>query len=401
MKVLQINSVCGYGSTGRIAADLSRYLTQSGDDCLIAYGRGHAPDDVKSIRIGTDFDVNLHGVCSRITDKHGFYSKRATQRFIQQAREYHPDIIHLHNLHGYYLHLPTLFEWLRECGKPVVWTLHDCWAFTGHCSHFDFVGCDRWKTSCHDCPQKREYPASYVFDRSDWNYEQKKKMFSSLHNLTIITPSYWLKNLVQDSFLGKYRVDAIHNGIDLSVFHPIESDFRKQHGLHNKFVAMGAAGTWTQRKGLQYLLELADCLEDNYKVIIAGLSKKQIDELPPHILGIPKTQNALQLAQIYSAADVFLNPTLEDTFPTTNMEAIACATPVITFNTGGCKECITKDTGIVIEKTNTADLVMWVRYLCANPDFFSDKKLLAKAQDFDDALCNESYLRLYQSAVRR
>lgn len=164
MKVLQINSVCGYGSTGRIAADLSRYLTQSGDDCLIAYGRGHAPGDVKSIRIGTDLAVNLHGVCSRITDKHGFYSKRATQRFIRSAREYDPDIIHLHNLHGYYLHLPTLFEWLRECGKPVVWTLHDCWAFTGHCSHFDFVGCDRWKTSCHDCPQKREYPASFLMD---------------------------------------------------------------------------------------------------------------------------------------------------------------------------------------------------------------------------------------------
>ena len=366
MKVLQINSVCGYGSTGRIAADLSRYLTQNGDDCLIAYGRGHAPDDVKSIRIGTDFDVYLHGICSRITERHGFYSKRATQRFIRSAREYDPDIIHLHNLHGYYLHLPTLFEWLRESGKPVVWTLHDCWAFTGHCAYFDYVGCDRWKTMCYDCPQKRAYPSSMLMDCSKSNFVQKKEMFISVPKMQIITPSDWLAGLVKQSYFKSYPIATIHNGVDLNTFRPLKSDFREKYGLNDKRILLSVANVWETRKGLDFLLELSDILESSYQIIIVGLSKQQCRRLPSNILGIQRTDNLKQLVEIYSAADVFVNPTLEDNFPTTNLEAIACGTPVVTFDTGGSKECINGNNGIVVQENTAGALYDAIKNLFRN-----------------------------------
>lgn len=368
MKVLQINSVCGYGSTGRIAADLSRYLTQSGDDCLIAYGRGHAPSDVKSIRIGTDLAVNLHGVCSRITDKHGFYSKRVTQHFIQRAREYNPDVIHLHNLHGYYLHLPTLFAWLKECGKPVVWTLHDCWAFTGHCSHFDFVGCDRWKTGCHDCPQKREYPASYGFDNSSVNYKQKKRLFTSLEQLTLISPSEWLSGLVSESFLNRYPVEVIRNGIDPITFRPIESrKFRKQYGLQDKKIVLAVANVWTDRKGLPILRLLADRLDEDCQLVIVGVTSQQKTSLSKRAIGIEQTDSLEQLVRIYNEADVFVNPTLEETLGLVNMEAIACGTPVVTFDTGGCREVVSSSCGTVVSKNDIEELTYWVKRFLQRP----------------------------------
>lgn len=397
MKVLQINSVCGYGSTGRIVADLSRALMQNGDDCLIAYGRGQAPEDIKSIRIGDDFDVYLHGICSRITDRHGFYSKRATQRFIRSAREYDPDIIHLHNLHGYYLHLPTLFEWLRESGKPVVWTLHDCWAFTGHCSHFDYIGCDRWKTGCHDCQQKREYPKSLVFDRSGWNYQQKKQMFTSLPQLTIISPSEWLAGLISESFLGVYPVKVIRNGINLDLFQPVESnDFREQYGLQNKKVILAVANIWTTRKGFDTLMKVGDYLDENYKLVIVGVTPKQKAHFPKGILGIERTDNLDQLIKIYSAADVFVNPTLEDNFPTTNLEAIACGTPVITFDSGGCRETVSDGFGYVVPKGDLKELASQIERLRINQFQMDEYQWTQYRKLLDQRLQYQRMLEIYQ-----
>lgn len=348
MKILQINSVCGVGSTGRIATDLYKVLEDQGHKCKIAYGRGTAPEGIDSIKIGSNLDNYAHVFKTRVFDKHGFGSVSATKKFIEEVKEYNPDIIHLHNIHGYYINIEILFNYLKEANKPVVWTLHDCWAFTGHCSHFDYVGCDKWKTECSNCIQKNEYPSSKVIDNSKLNYEKKKELFTSVKNMTIVTPSKWLANLVKESFLGKYQVEVINNGIDLEVFKPTESNFREKYNLQDKFIVLGVASVWTERKGIKYFIELSEQLSDDYKIVVVGVTEKQKKELPNNILAITRTNNVKELAQIYTVADVFVNPTLEDNFPTTNLEALACGTQVITFNTGGSVESIDNENGIVV-----------------------------------------------------
>jgi putative colanic acid biosynthesis glycosyltransferase len=356
MKVLQINSVCGVGSTGRIATDLYKVLEEQGHSCKIAYGRGNAPEGIDTIKIGTNFDNYLHVFKTRMFDEHGFGSVSATKKFIEEVKKYDPDIIHLHNIHGYYINIEILFEYLNEANKPVIWTLHDCWAFTGHCAYFDFVGCDKWKYGCEKCPQKSGYPTSKAKDNSKLNYEKKKKIFTSINNMTIVTPSNWLANLVKESFLSKYNVEVINNGIDLDVFKPIESNFRKKHDLNDKFIILGVASDWSERKGLKYFIELEQNLSEQYKIVIVGVNKKQKAKLSKNIISITRTNNPKELAEIYTAADLFVNPTLEDNYPTTNLESIACGTPVITFETGGSVESIEFKTGKIIPKGNIKQL---------------------------------------------
>lgn len=356
MKILQINSVCGVGSTGRIATDLYKIIEEQGHECKIAYGRGTAPEGIDSIKIGSKLDNYTHVFKTRVFDKHGFGSISATKKFIEEVREYNPDVIHLHNIHGYYINIEFLFNYLKGVKKPVVWTLHDCWAFTGHCAHFDYVGCKKWKNGCYDCVQKKEYPSSKVMDNSKFSYEKKKELFTSIDNMTIVTPSKWLANLVRQSFLGKYPVEVINNGIDLDVFKPTESNFRERYGLEDKFVVLGVASIWSERKGLKYFVELEKLLSDDYKVVLVGVSDKQKKELSDNIIAITRTNDVRELAEIYTIADVFVNPTLEDNFPTTNLESLACGTPVITFDSGGSIECINYSTGISIEKGGIENL---------------------------------------------
>ena len=357
MKVLQINSVCGVGSTGRIATDLYKVLEEQGHECVIAYGRGTAPEGIKTIKIGTDFDNYMHVAKTRLFDKHGFGSTKATKEFIKKVKEYDPDVIHLHNIHGYYINIEILFDYLKESNKKVIWTLHDCWAFTGHCSHFDYIGCNKWKYKCEKCPQKNTYPSSILKDNSTWNYERKKQIFTSLDNMTIVTPSKWLASLVRNSFLKKYYIKVINNGINLDIFKYTNSNFRKKHNLQDKIIILGVASIWSKKKGFDYFIELSKLLNDNFKVVMVGVSKKQKERLPKNILVISKTNNSKELAEIYSAADVFVNPTLEDTYPTTNLEAIACGTKVLTFDSGGASETISKTDGIVIKKDNIKSLI--------------------------------------------
>lgn len=349
MKIFQINTVCGVGSTGRIATDLYHVLQQEGYSCCIAYGRGSAPADVESYKIDSTADVYFHTLLSRLTDGEGLYSKKATKRLVAFIKRYDPDIIHLHNIHGHYLHYPTLFNFLADYQKPVVWTLHDCWAFTGHCAHFDYVGCPLWKTGCHDCPELGSYPQSYGVDHSRRNFERKKTLFTSVKNLHLVTPSQWLADLVKESFLGKYPVQVIHNGIDISIFKPTPSDFREKYNLQDKKIILGVASPWTSRKGLQDFIKLAAMLPDEWKIVLVGLSAEQKSSLPASIIGLERTDSAKELAQLYTAADVFFNPTYEDNYPTTNLEARACGTPVVTYNTGGSPESAGEN-GIVIEK---------------------------------------------------
>lgn len=361
MKILMINSVCGYGSTGKIVADLAHEIEKKGDECWIAYGRGDAPSDLHTYRIGDNLGVYMHGVLSRITDKHGFYSKYATRMFIRWMKQYNPDVIHLHNLHGYYINIELLFQALKELDKPVIWTLHDCWAFTGHCAHFDFCGCDKWKTQCERCVQKREYPTSFVMDNSRENYIRKKNAISQIDKLEVVTPSDWLKRLVKLSFLKRYPVQVVKNGIDLNAFHPVrDMNIKQRYGLWDKKIILGVASTWSKRKGIQDFEKLADMIDDTYHIVLIGsIDAKEIIG-KPNVTLIDRTENREQLAAWYTEADIFFNPTYEDNYPTVNLEAQACGTPVITYNTGGSPEGIIAGGGSVIEQ---ADLDAFVEKL--------------------------------------
>lgn len=352
MKVLLINAVCGTGSTGRICAELAQQYERDGHTVKIAYGRdGYVPEACKryAVRIGSDAEVRLHGLKTRLTDRHGFGSAAATRRFLRWAEDYDPDVLWLHNLHGYYINIELLFRWIRSRpGMQAKWTLHDCWAMTGHCAFFSFVGCDRWKTGCHGCPQRRAYPASVLADGSRRNYADKKRLFTGIPGLTLITPSHWLKELVQQSFLRDYPVEVVYHRIDREIFRPVESDFRARHGLEGKRILLGVAGTWEPRKGLADFEELAARLDDRFRIVLVGLRPEQARLLPENILALPRTNDPQELAEIYSAADLFLNPSREETFGMTTLEAMACGTKAVVYRDTACEEIAAAFGGIAV-----------------------------------------------------
>ena len=339
MKVLMINVVCGIRSTGRICTDIAEQLAKQGHDVKIAYGRENVPDQYKkyAVRIGSDKDIAVNVVKSRLYDAEGFGAKRSTKSFIKWVRIYNPDVIHLHNLHGYYINIEILFDYLKSCGKRIVWTLHDCWPFTGHSAFCDAIDCRKWVNGCSGCPQTMEYPKSYV-DRSARNWINKKKTFIGVENLQIVTPSKWLAGLVQDSYLKEYPVTVINNGIDTSKFYPLRNDFKEFYHLEGKFIVLAVASSWSRMKGMDDYVVLSRLLDESFQIVMVGLGEKQMKELPPKILGIKKTASTKELAMMYSCADVFLNLTYVDTYPTVNIEAEACGARVVTYDTGGSPE---------------------------------------------------------------
>ena len=351
MKYLFINSVAGFGSTGRIAAEKCRELMAEGHECVLAFGRMQANcDDIQTVQIGTPLDYKLHGIRCRLLDDHGFGSRAATARFLQWVKQYDPDVIWLHNIHGYYIHIGLLFDYLRSCGKEILWTLHDFWAFTGHCAYFDFARCDRWKTGCHHCPQKGAYPVSYGLDGSRSNYEKKKMLFTGIPNLRLTVPSYWLESRVKQSFLKDYPVEVIYNTINREVFKPTPGNFREKHGLEGKIVLLGVASVWDARKGLQDFVELSAMLDERYKIVLIGLTQEQIAALPDAILGLPRTNSMAELVAAYTEADIFLNPSVEETFGMTAMEARACGTEAIVYEDTACEEIVNQFGGIAVPR---------------------------------------------------
>lgn len=274
MKLLQINSVCGIGSTGRIATDIHSIMIAQGHESYIAYGRDEAINCENTLKIGNKYDNYTHVALTRIFDKHGFGSKRATEEFIRKIEVLNPDIIHLHNIHGYYLNIKVLFEYLKRSKKPVIWTLHDCWAFTGHCAYFDYVECDKWKTGCSLCPQKNAYPASQFSDNSNANYFKKRDIFNGVENMILVAPSKWLGNLVSESYFREYPIQVINNGIDLEVFHPTESDFRTKNNLNDKFIILGVASIWEEGKGINIFGVVFEIKKDEI-IVLVGISEQQ------------------------------------------------------------------------------------------------------------------------------
>lgn len=388
MKIVQINSVCGIGSTGRIVTDIHSALKAKGNDSYIMYGRGEAKSCDNAIKIGGSKSFYWHALQTRLFDTHGFGSKKATKQAIKILDELKPNIVHLHNIHGYYINIELLFSYLKQRPKiKVIWTLHDCWAFTGHCGYFDFSGCEKWKNQCFNCPQKQTYPASNLVDNSKWNYQRKMAAFVGVENLTIVTPSLWLADLIKKSYLKQYTVQVVNNGIDLMVFRPRESEFRSRYNVTDKFLIMGAASDWSPRKGFDDFIALAETLPDRYRLVMVGLPLDKIKKLPANIIGIHRTDNPIELAEIYSAVDVFFNPTYEDNYPTVNLEAIACGTPVITYNTGGSPESVSVEHGFVVDKGDLSAVVCIVERLAVQPlvmgslpvsfnkDYFADQMI--------------------------
>ena len=354
MKIVQINTF-SYKAAGNIMMNIHNQMLKNGIDSYVAWGRGRKAENDHEYYMNDDLGVKIHGVYTRVMDKHGFRSIQATKKLLKWIDSINPDIIHLHCIHGYYINIELLFNYIREKNIKVVWTQHDCWAFTGHCAYFDAVGCDKWKTGCHDCQQLSTYPASKVIDNSRWNWKKNKTLVSGL-DITIVTPCKWLADLMKNSFLGENPIEVIYNGIDTDVFKYVESDFKKKYEIEDKKIILGVAGEWTERKGLKDFVKLNELIDKTqYVIVVVGVTKEQIKELPDDIIAISRTDNVNQLVEIYSSADVYFNPTYEDNFPTTNLEAQACGIPVITYETGGSPESVNPN--YVVEKGNIEQVI--------------------------------------------
>jgi len=356
--LLQINSVVNSGSTGRIAEEIGQAAIKAGWKSYIAYGRNDRPSHSKLIKIGSDWDIKMHGIHTRLFDRHGLGSKSATKELIAKIKEYSPEIIHLHNIHGYYINIEILFHYLRNTSIPVIWTFHDCWPITGHCAHFTFVGCEKWKTQCSNCPQKKNYPSSWLLDRSEKNFHLKKELFTSLSNLTLVPVSNWLSGILKESYLQHYPIKVINNGINTEVFKPSSDNvFRIKYRLENKFILLGVATSWGKRKGLNDYIDLSKHLNSDYQIVLVGLSQEQIEQLPDNILGIERTESVEELTNMYSEADIVLNLSYEETFGLTTVEGFACGTPGIVYNATASPELVDQSTGLVVEPGDINGLI--------------------------------------------
>ena len=373
MKYVQINMTCGAWADSVI---LKKHweLVEQGDEAWFFWGRGQRDENEHLQRCNTDFGVYCDWLLSHIDGKSGFHSKAATKKLIKKLALIDPDVVHLHVLTGYYIDIDSLFKWLLGHHCKVIMTLHDCWDFTGHCIYFTYSGCTQWLTGCATssrCAQKREYPEAWFAGdaRVRKNYERKKSLLTALpsERVELITPSKWLADLVKQSYLGKYKVSVVRNTVNTSVFKPSNSTFRNKHKLERKFIVLGVASKWSQRKGLDDFVRVSSRLDKNrFAIVIVGLSEKQIKALAntaSNIIALPRTSTTEELVNIYSACDVLFNPTKEDNYPTVNLEAEACGTPVITYDTGGCSETIRMPKSHVVQDVNEAIIyIQQLRY---------------------------------------
>ena len=407
-KLLHINPVLRTStSTGRIIQEIGAVAIAAGWDNYIAYSKGRdgiMPSESKLIPVGSRLSVAWHGVMTRFFDMHGLGSRIATQRFIKEVEKVRPDVIHIHNIHGYFLNYKILFDYLSKADIPVVWTVHDCWLYTGHCYHYASVGCDKWKTQCERCPQKTAFPISLLYDRSRRNYIDKKNSFTSLKNLTIVTVSEWMKKEMSHSFLKDCNFQVIHNGIDLNVFDVQLDDktVREKYNLGDKKIILGLASIWSKEKGWDDFMAMSKMLDEDEVIVMVGVNDEQLKKLPANIVGIRRTENVRQLAELYSAATVFVNPTWQDNYPTVNLEAIACGTPVVTYRTGGSVEAVTEETGFVVEQGDVEGLLAAVREIARKGKEQYTAKCRAHAlENFRKEERYADYLKLYENIANR
>lgn len=400
MRVAQINGGV-FGSTGKIMFGIANVCEQAGHATFCASpitttNRYRQPNH-EYYPIGNFHSRRFHVLLDRLTGKQSGHAHIETKRLLKRLDVFSPDIVQLHNLHGSYINLPMLFGYLQKRRIHTVWTLHDCWAFTGHCPHFDMIGCDKWRTGCHHCPQYRGYPQS-IYDNSRQGYHDKKQLFTGLDHLHIVTPSVWLGELAKQSFLGKYPVTVINNGINPDVFVPTASDFRQRYGLENKKVVLGVAFGWGDAKGLDVLIALSKRLPADYQVVLVGTDDQVDATLPSNILSIHRTQNQQELAEIYTAADVLANPTRQETLGLVNIEALACGTPVVTFASGGSPECLDASCGAVVPRDDVEGMLAQVMRICEDKPYTAEE-CRQFAVRFDEKKKYEDYIQLYHAIL--
>lgn len=393
-KLLQINSTANWGSTGKIAEQIGELAISNGWESYIAYGRYANKSKSKLIKIGSKFGMLCHLVESRLFDNHGLASRIATRQLIKEIKRINPDIIHLHNIHGYYINYKILFNYLNCVNTPVVWTLHDCWTFTGHCAHFIDAECYKWKNGCEDCPKYRGYPSAYT-DHSERNYRLKNRLFTYKDNIFLAPASKWLSDFVGESYFKHKNRNVFHNGINLSIFKPSKWEQKDKTNI------IGVSSVWNKAKGLDDFYKLRELLDPNkYDITLVGLNQEQIDNLPEGINGILRTNSAEDLAGLYSNANVFINPTYADTFPTTNLEALACGTPVVTYRTGGSPESITPSTGFVVEQGDIDGVINAIKEIeSRGKQYYSDACRKYAEENFDKDKCFAKYIDLYNELL--
>ena len=407
-KLLQINPVVRVNtSTGRIMQEIGELAMEHGWECHIAYSFGRdgiKPCKSKLLPVGNKVSVAYHGLMTRLFDRHGLASERATKDFIKEIERIKPDIIHIHNIHGYFLNYPLLFDFLSKSGIPVVWTVHDCWLYTGHCYYYSYIGCNKWQTGCGHCPQKKEFPTSWFVDRSHQNFLDKKKAFTSLApgQLTIVPVSDWICGEMKRSFLKDANFQVIHNGINTDVFQPYDSaGVRDKYHLGNKHILLGVASIWSVEKGLHDFIKLAEQINEDERIVLVGIKPEERKLLPENITPISRTENIQQLAELYSAADVFINPTWQDNYPTVNLEAIACGTPVVTYRTGGSIEAVTEQTGMIVEQGDVRGLLEAARCIeKRGKDFYRLPCREYALKNFKKEDRYSDYLKLYATLLK-
>lgn len=395
--IISINSV-PYGSTGKIMVGIADLCEANGIENITSTGYSYHPMEMpeKNIKIGNALDKLFHIVLSRLTGRHGLYSKIVTKQFLRIIEKLNPNIIHLHNIHGDFLNLPMLFDYIKRHHIRVIWTLHDCWSFTGRCPHFTMAQCNKWKTGCGNCPYPKESYPQVLVDKTAKMWKLKKEWFNGVEDMTIVTPSQWLADLVKESFLKDYPVKVINNGIDLSVFKPTESDFRQKHEIDDKYMLLGVADSWGERKGLDVFIELSKRLDSTkYQIVLVGTNESVDKQLPDNIISVHRTQNQQELAEIYTAADLFVNATREENYPTVNMESIACGTPVMTFKTGGSAEIPDETCGVVVDCDDINTLESEIIRIAAEKSF-TEENCLHRAKQFDQNERFKDYIGLYK-----
>lgn len=408
-KLLQINPVLRTNtSTGRIMQEIGELAMANGWESYIAYSYGRdgmKPCQSNLLPIGNKWDVALHGVITRLFDAHGLVSQIATQKLVKQIEELKPDVIHIHNIHGYFLNYQILFNFLVQSDIPVIWTIHDCWLYTGHCYYYTFIGCNKWQTGCGHCPQQRKFPASWLVDRSRRNYIDKEKAFTSLPKglLTLVPVSEWMAGEMNRSFLSGCDIRVIHNGIDTDTFSPQDgSALLARYGLEGKHILLGVASIWSREKGLDDFLRLSTMLTPDECIVLVGVDEHTAKRLPANIIPIRRTENVQQLAQLYSVATAFVNPTWQDNYPTVNLESISCGTPVVTYRTGGSPESVTTQTGMVVSQGDVDALLRSVRQIehLGKESFVGPCRQYA-LQHFRKEDRYKDYLRLYDEVMQK
>lgn len=400
-KLVQINTVCN-ASTGRIMHDIQKCAKEAGWDTLSLVGRRKVYTDLPCERYGSGVSFWLHVIITTLFDRQGHGSLLHTKRLVARLREENPDVIHLHNLHGYYLHIPTLFKYLKEEYKgKIFWTFHDLWPITGHCPYFVVAECDKWKNECKKCPNKRLYPISWGLDQSRRNFREKRDLFTGLNHLEIVAPSQWVAEQVKESFLKDVPVHVVPNGIDLECFQYTydESVYEKYNIPKDKKVILGVASVWEKRKGLYDFLELAKSISKEYVVVLVGLSQRQKKKLSgvENIIGIRRTENKKELAMLYSRADVLLNPSKEETFSLVTVEAMACGTPVIGMDTSAVKELINSKNGVLLHDNYVNDYVTAIE--CLEQTKLDKAVVRDTILKYSEGTMAERIIKLYEAAI--